>query len=200
MRAGDFQEAANFYLKLEEANKNARQENTAWMGLLESHFKLAQYDRMRGYARKIIDRGNISPTASEKAQLYLGLAAYAEGNFDTAIDELLATVNTSKNEYGAQALYTLGLIFYQQQHFRQSLNTLFDITNYSAYDEWAGKSFLLIADNYMAMEELFQAKATVNSIIENSPVPGVVAEAREKLKLIEKKEPVPTDSTRNGGN
>lgn len=200
LQAGDFQEAANFYLKLEEANKNARQENAAWMGLLESHFKLAQYDRMRGYAKKIIDRGNISPTASEKAQLYLGLAAYAEGNFDAAIDELLATVNTSKNEYGAQAIYTLGLIFYQQQHFRQSLNTLFDITNYSAYDDWAGKSFLLIADNYMAMEELFQAKATVNSIIENSPVPGVVAEAREKLKLIEKKETIPADSTGNGGN
>jgi len=202
LSAGDFQEAANFYVKLEESNKNARQENAAWLGLLESYFRLAQYSRMRGYANKIIERGNVSPTASAKAQLYLGLAAYSEGDFDSAIDEFLTTVNTSKDEYGAQALYTLGLIFYQREQYQQSNNTLFDITNYSAYDEWIGKGFLLIADNYVALDELFQAKATVNSIIENSPVPTVVAEAREKLKEIEKKEAelVPADSTGNGGN
>lgn len=199
LKAGDFQEAANFYVKLEESNRNVRQENTAWLGLLEAYFKLAQYDRMRGYANKIIERGNVSPTASNKAQLYLGLAAYAEGNFDSAIDEFLTTVNTAKDEYGAQALYTLGQIFYQQKQYQQSLNTLFDITNYSAYDNWVGKGFLLIADNYIALGELFQAKATVNSIIENSPVPEVVQEARKKLKTIEKKEAelVPADSTGN---
>ena len=111
-------------------------------------------------------------------------------------------MNTSTNEYGAQALYTLGLIFYQQKQYQQSLTTLFDITNYSAFDDWVGKGFLLIADNYIALEELFQAKATVNSIIENSPVPQVVAEAREKLTAIEKKEAelVPADTTGNGNN
>lgn len=199
LQAGDFKEATNFYVKLEESSKNSRQENTAWLGLLEGYFKLAEYNRMRGYAKKIIDRGNVSPTASEKAQLYLGLAAYAEGDFDEAIDEFLTTVNTSTNEYGAQALYTLGQIFYQQKQYQQSLNTLFDITNYSAYDNWVGKGFLLIADNYVALEELFQAKATVNSIIENSPVPSIVTEAQEKLKIIEKKEAelVPADTTGN---
>ena len=199
LQAGDYQEAANFYVKLEESKINDRQENTAWLGLLESYFKLAQYNRMRGYANKIIERGNVSPNASNKAQLYLGLSSYAEGDFDTAIDEFLSTINTAKDEYGAQAQYTLGLIFYQQQQYEQSLNYLFDINNYPGYNDWIGKAFLLIADNYIAQEELFQAKATVNSIIENSPVPSVVQEARIKLADIEKKEAalVPADTTGN---
>lgn len=204
LKQGDFQEAANFYTKLEEVKKNDRQENTAWSGLLESYYKLAQYDKMRGYARKIIQRGNVSPTASNRSQLYLGLAAYAEGDFDTAIDEFLSTINTAKDQFGAQAQYTLGLIFYQQKQYQQSLNTLFDINNFLDYDDWVGKSFLLIADNYIALKELFQAKATVNSIIENSPVASVVNDARIKLAAIEKLEatqtPAVADTTNNNGN
>lgn len=204
LKAGDFKEAANFYVKLEEVKRNVRQENTAWAGLLEAYFKLAQYSQMRTYAEKIIERGNVSPTASNRAQLYLGLAAYAEGNFDTAIDELLTTINTAKDQFGAEAQYTLGLIFYQQQQYQQSLNTLFDINNFLDYDDWVGKSFLLIADNYIALKELFQAKATVNSIIENSPVASVVSEARIKLEQIKKLEAAQAgtaaDTTKNNGN
>lgn len=193
LKAGDFQEAANFYTKLEEVKKNDRQENTAWAGLLESYFSLAKYGEMREYAKKIIERGNVSPTASNRSQLYLGLAAYAEGDFDTAIDEFLSTINTAKDQFGAQAQYTLGLIFYQQEQYQQSLNTLFDINNFLDYDDWVGKSFLLIADNYIALKELFQAKETTKSIIENSPVAAVVTEAQAKLIQIEKLE-----ATQNG--
>ncbi|GAB5525442.1 MAG: tetratricopeptide repeat protein [Roseivirga sp.] len=204
LKQGDFQEAANFYTKLEEVKKNDRQENTAWSGLLESYYKLADYDKMRSYANKIIERGNVSPTASNRSQLYLGLAAYAQGDFDTAIDEFLSTINTAKDQFGAQAQYTLGLVFYQQKQYQQSLNTLFDINNFLDYDDWVGKSFLLIADNYIALKELFQAKATVNSIIENSPVASVVTEARAKLIEIEKLEAsqngAAADTTNNNGN
>lgn len=204
LTAGDFQEAANFYTKLEEVKKNDRQENTAWAGLLESYYKLAKYPEMRTYAQKIIERGNVSPTASNRSQLYLGLAAYAEGDFDTAIDEFLSTINTAKDQFGAEAQYTLGLIFHQQKQYQQSLNTLFDINNFLDYDDWVGKSFLLIADNYVALKELFQAKATVNSIIENSPVASVVSEARIKLVEIEKLEAAAkgaaADTTNNNGN
>ena len=58
----------------------------------------------------------------------------------------------------------------------------------SDYDEWLGKAFLLIADNYIALNELFQAKATINSVIEYSPVASIVEQAKLKLSDIEKLE------------
>ena len=203
LKAGNFRESANYYKRLEESSRNERQENQAWHGLLDAYYSLADYDNMSTYANKIIERGNISQEVSDKAQLYLGKAAYAKGDFNEALDQLLTTINTAKNVYGAEAQYMVGLIFFQQQQYQQSLNTLFEMNeNYSAYDLWLGKGFLLIADNYIALKELFQAKATVNSIIEYSPVDEVVAEARQKLIEIEKLEPAEnaadTTSNNNG--
>jgi hypothetical protein len=50
-----------------------------------------------------------------------------------------------------------------------------------------GKSFILIADNYLAMGEDFQAKATYQSVIDNSPLDEIVDEAQLKLLVLEKK-------------
>jgi len=35
------------------------------------------------------------------------------------------------------------------------------------YDYWVTKTFILLADNYVALKDNFQAKATLQSIIEN---------------------------------
>ncbi|WP_082338038.1 tetratricopeptide repeat protein [Roseivirga seohaensis] len=208
LKAGDFKEATNFYGQLEKVAKSKRQENDAWLGLLEAHYQLSEYAQMRIYAKNIITKGAVTQEATDKAQLYLGKAAYAEGNFDEAIDQFLTTLNTAKNQYGAEAQFMVGKIFYQQKQYQQSLNTLFEMNeNFSAYDEWLGKAFLLIADNYIALNEIFQAKATVNSIIQYSQLDNIKEDARAKLKQIEKleaeapsQEEVNADTTRKGGN
>lgn len=214
LKAGDFGEAANYYSKLENIAVSKRQENDAWTGLLEAYFKLAEYDKMRVYANNIITKGNISQDQVNKAQLYMGKASYLQGNYDAAIDDFLSTINTAKNKYGAEAQFLLGKIFNQQGKYQESLTTLFEFNeNFSDYDEWLGKAFLLIADNYIALDELFQAKATINSIIEYSEIPEIVNQAKEKLAEIEKMEDalrqqetktdsLGTDSTRvqKGGN
>jgi hypothetical protein len=43
---------------------------------------------------------------------------------------------------------------------------------------------LLIADNYVALKELFQAKATLNSIIDKSENPDVKSQAMDRLEQI----------------
>ncbi len=206
LKTGDFQEAANYFSKLESIARSKRQENDAWIGLLEAYFKLGDYANMRTYADYILTKGNISQDATNRAQLYKAKAAYSEGNFDEAIDQLLTTINSAKNQYGAEAQYLLGQIFYQQKRYQESLNTLFEFSeNFSDYEQWLGKAFLLVADNYIALKELFQAKGTLNSIIENSSVKVIVDEAKTKLKTIEKleqeAEKAAQDTTQNrGGN
>ncbi|WP_088125053.1 tetratricopeptide repeat protein [Roseivirga misakiensis] len=208
IKAGDFQEAANYYSKLEGIARSKRQENDAWVGLLDAYFKLGDYTKMRVYANNILTKGSISQDATNRAQLYLAKSAYSEGDFDEAIDQLLSTINAAKDQYGAEAQYLLGKIFFQQKQYQQSLNTLFEFSeNFGEYDEWLGKAFLLVADNYIALDELFQAKGTVNSIIENSTVESVLAEAKTKLAEIEKLEAAlaekeaSQDTTQNkGGN
>ena len=115
---------------------------------------------------------------------------YAYGkNFETAKDEFLNTLNTAQDEYGAEAKYLLARILYQQKEYKQSYETLLGLTeDFSAYDEWVGKAFLLMADNFLAMDQVFQARATLQSLVDNFPLQPVKDAAAAKIKEIDRVE------------
>ena len=111
------------------------------------------------------------------------------GDYELAKDEFLSTLNTARDEYGAEAKYLLGEIFFLEKNHRQCYETLIGLnTDFAAYTEWVGKSYLLLSDNFVALGDLFQAKGTLQSLIENFPLPHIKLQAAEKLKLLEKEE------------
>lgn len=181
-RIGQYEEAVKAYHRLEAAAASKRDLYNAWSGLMESFYLLGQYDSVTVYAQYIIQRGNINAGAVNKASLFIGKAAMARGDFDTAKDEFLATLNTARDEYGAEAKYRLAEIFYQTRQYRQCYETLISLnTDFAAYEEWVGRSYLLLADNFVAMNDRFNAKATLQSLIDRFPLSHIRDQARRKL-------------------
>ncbi|ELR70815.1 TPR repeat protein [Fulvivirga imtechensis AK7] len=188
-RSGRYENAAYFYYKLGDAANNKKEEYYAWAGLMESYFLLGKYDSTKYYANIILERGNVNISSQNKASLYLGKAAYAKGDFETAKDEFLSTLNTAKDEHGAEAQFLLGQIFYQNKQYQQSIEALIELNNsFNVYEEWVGKAYLLLADNYRALGDFFQAKGTLKSIIENFPLEHIRKKAQSKLTEIEQQE------------
>jgi TolA-binding protein len=101
---------------------------------------------------------------------------------------LLRTLNAAKDENAAEAQYLIGEIQYKEQKYKQSLETLYDLNKNFQYKEWLGRSNLLIADDYIALDEIFQAKATLNAVIEKSTHIPSVEKAKQKLIELEGKE------------
>ncbi len=188
-RQGHYEKAVDASQRLAVMAINKKEQYTAWNGLMESYYLLAQYDSTDLYAAKILEQGSINISAQNKASLYLGKSAMAKGDYETAKDEFLTTLNTAHDEYGAEAKYLLGEIFYLSKESKQCYETLIALkSDFSMYEEWVGKSFLLLADNYLATGETFQAKGTLKSLIENFPRQEVRDLAMEKLKAIEQDE------------
>ncbi len=180
-----YDKAIPYYHQLARLATNKKDQYAAWSGLMESHYLLAQYDSATQYAHIILEKGNINAGAQNKASLYLGKAAMAKGDYDLAQDEFLNTLNTAQDEYGAEAKYLLGEIQFLTKQNKQCYETLISLNNdFSVYQEWVGKSFLLLADNYLVMGYSFQAKGTLNSLIDNLPQENIKVIAREKLKKI----------------
>jgi TolA-binding protein len=154
---------------------------------MESYYLLAQYDSADRYARIILERGNINAGAVNKAALFLGKTAMARGDYQTAQDEFLQTLNTARDEYGAEAKYLVAEIQYLQKEHKASIETLFSLINdFASYQEWVGRGFLLLADNYLGLNEKFQAQATLRSIIDNEfPLAHIRDRAAEKLRKME---------------
>lgn len=182
----DYPSAIRSFHRLEQLATNKTEQNNAWTGLMESFFLLAQYDSADVYAKIILERGGASAGGQNKASLFLGKSAFARGDFEAAQDEFLNTLNTAQDEYGAEAKYLLARTFYLQKEYRKSYETLVSLTeDFAAYDQWVGKAYLLMADNFVAMDELFQARATLQSLVDNFPMQSVKDEARTKLGEID---------------
>ncbi len=197
-KQGRYDKAVTSFHKLERMAANKKDLFTAWSGLMESFYLLSKYDSVRTYANAILEKGNVNASAQNKATLYLGKAPMGKGDFETAQDEFINTLNTARDEHGAEAKYLLAELFYMKKDYKQCYETCVSLNNdFASYDEWVGKSFLLLADNCLAMGDIFQAKATLQSLIDHFPLQHVKDEARVKLAGIGelKKEPESDEMT-----
>jgi tetratricopeptide (TPR) repeat protein len=183
----DFAKANSYYLQYLSNAESPRERLIAWSSLMENYYKLDKLDSVVIYARNILDHGKSSLDAN-RASLFLGKVAYKQGNTNAAIDNFLSTINLAKDENAAEAKYMIARIYYEQKKYNESLETLYELNNtYFSYDKWIGKSFLLIADNFISLEEIFQAKATLQSIIDKSPHAESREQAKKKLSELESK-------------
>lgn len=200
-RSGQYEKAITANRKLNKLAANAKEKYASVSGLMESFFILGQLDSAQRYASRILTDEGASPVLVNRAGLLSGQVAMAKGDYETAQDELLAVVNNATDETGAEAKYRVAEVQSLTKAFPQSNETLFALNReYGAYPLWVGKGFILIADNYAALGNNFQAKATLNSLIEKFPLDIVKNEARAKLKQLEEgdlKAQVKQDSTDN---
>jgi hypothetical protein len=183
-----YSDAVASFHRLEKMAASKKEQYTALSGLMESFYLLKQYDSADVYARAVLDRGNVNAGAQNEASLYLGKTAFARGDYETAKDELLNTLNAAQDEYGAEAKYLLAQIFFLKKEYKPCYETLVSLNaDFSAYDEWVGKSYLLMADNFLAQDNVFHARATLQSL-DAFPLQQIKDEAKQKLKIIEQAE------------
>lgn len=180
--AKNYSEAIKFYTRLRDLASNRKEQANALVGLMLSYYQTKDYSASKRVANELISQGNASLNALNSAMLYRAKSTYAQGDLNQALTELRETAKAATDINGAEAQYLVAEILYKQKKYKESLDAAYDFNSkFSNYDYWLGKSFLIIADNYLAQNEQFQARATLNSIVEGSPVKEIVEEARIKL-------------------
>jgi tetratricopeptide (TPR) repeat protein len=185
-KSNRIEKALEAYSSLAKTASNKKDQYVAWSGLMESYYLLASYDSADMYARLILEKGSVHAGAQNKSLLYLGKTAMARGDYETAKDEFVAALNSAQDEYGAEAKYLLGEIFYLTKDYKACYETLVELNkDFTTYQAWRAKSYLLLSDNYLAMGDAFQARGTLQSLIDNFPDESVKKVAREKLRLVE---------------
>ncbi|MBR08756.1 MAG: hypothetical protein CMP48_13900 [Rickettsiales bacterium] len=184
----DYKGAISNYHTLRNKSTNRKELYQAQEGLMTAYFQRNDLDSALYYADDIL-AGDWKPGNIETdTWLIKGRIYYRQKSYSLAMDEFIKVANEGQNENGAEAKYMIGKIYHDQLQFKRSLEVLFDLNkNYGSYPYWIGKSFLLIADDYLQMGELLQAEATTKSIIENATIPEIVQEAHQKMEVIMKK-------------
>lgn len=177
--------AIEYYSLLNQFATGTKDRYVAWNGLMENYYKLKQLDSTERYADQILSNGNQVVDAQNKALLYKAKVYQQRTKYVEATDYLVQLINNNKDIYAAEANYMLAEIQYAKKEYQQSLETLYSLNeNYATYTDWVNKGFLLIAENLIATNETFQAKATLQSIIDHCKDPAIVEKAKARLEQL----------------
>lgn len=198
-RSSDWEKAIAAFRNLLRLSSTPKDRYNAWGGLMDGYYLLGKYDSAIVYSDKILAESGTSASLQHRASLMAGKVFQARGDFERATDEFISTINDAQDEYGAEAKYRLAEIYFNSKNHRQCYETILSLNrDYSPHIEWVGKGFLLLSESFVATGEIFQARATLQSL-DKFPLESVRLEARRRLSLLDAQEKqqksVPSDST-----
>ncbi len=172
---------SNYKLWAQTSNSKTDQQK-AYIGIMESYYKLNNYDSTIVAAREVINLGNVVPNSVNKATLNLGKAYLGKNDAIRASTEFENTIKLAKDEYGAEAKYNLANMSFLARNYKQTIELCKQLNaDFADYEDWRGRGFLLIADSYIALDDNLNAKAVLNSIIDNSSDTELVVQAKTRL-------------------
>lgn len=174
------------YAMLEEIAERSENKLEARIGLLRTYFKTDAFELADDYTQKILRSDRVEKSLKDEANLISAKCALGMDNLDIALAKFQQTANQAQNVVGAEAKYSIALIHHQQSSLDKCQETIFEMVNqFANYEKWVGKSFLLLAKNYVEQDDLFQAKLTLQNVIENYQG-DIQKQAQAELKRIEK--------------
>lgn len=185
----EYNEAIVHLKKLELNSEYKKNYGYAITNLMICYFELGDMEQMAKYVKLIQEYDGASQEELAKAHLYSGRAMLQEKNIASAMKEFNLAALKSQTAIGAEARYRVAQLQYDNKEYDKAKETAFDvINNRDTHDYWVAKSFLLLADAYARKGDAFQAKSTLNSVIENyEGNDDIIPSAKERLKKLNNK-------------
>ncbi len=183
---GQYIKAIDEYAKLKTIALTERYLFQAIVGLMKSYYQTGNYKDSQHYSQQILDK-NLSQYFNE-ALLYQGKIFFALKDFNKAISNFQKITQVNQGVLGAESQYYIGCIYREKGDYIKSTIAFINVKkNYEAYLKWIYESYLLIAENYIDVDDIFQAKATLKSIYDNSTDKNIKTQAQNRLESLRKK-------------
>lgn len=160
----------------------------AQSNLMNAYYQLKNYNKAVSYAEKVLAKVGGDTKIKNDAQIIIARSAIA---LDDMIKAKSAYANLEKTASGALAAEA----FYYSAFFKnaegnyEASNTVIQklAKDYSSYKLYSAKGLVVMAKNYNALNDTFQATYILESVIKNfTEFKDVVAEAQTTLQSIKK--------------
>ncbi|PAC28517.1 lipopolysaccharide assembly protein LapB [Flectobacillus sp. BAB-3569] len=186
----NYSRAITNYRGVLRMSTDRKDNQTAIQGLMDSYFNTPKNDSTIYYSKQMVLLPEATVAQKTKAYYYMGKGYLQIGDNSSALSSFNQGVALAKDDYAGECQIMLARMLYSQKKYKESSEMIMNKFN----NEFSGvslpvmgKAFLLLADDFIGMENYFQAKATLNSIIDKLPDENSVEQARVKLRSISNK-------------
>jgi tetratricopeptide (TPR) repeat protein len=186
----DFTKALNLFTQMEKSATDDLKRFDAELGAMRSAYRLNRTDAVVEFASKVANNSRATKDQVAAANFYLGKIAFDKNDFDRAQQAMQQTMrNGGNDEQTAEAKYIDALVDYKKRNLDVALNKADKASQNNSFVYWAAKCVILQADIFSEKNDLINARAALESIIDGvKEYPEIVAEAKQKLDNLSKKE------------
>lgn len=173
----------------------------AQSNLMNAYYQLEQYKEAENYADKVLSRSKLDTKVKSDAQIIIARSAIKTGNQSKAKSAYATVEKIATGALAAEALYYNAYFKNKEGSFEASNTTAQRLAkDFSSYKYYSAKGLVLMAKNFYALKDAFQATYILESVISNFPeFKDVVQEAKTQLSTI-KGEEAKTNSSINTEN
>ncbi len=199
----DFGKALDLYYKMEKSAVTDDKKFEAELGAARSAYRLNKVDAVYEMANKVTANANATKEQIAEASFYLGKVAFDRKDNENAKNALLKAIATGKpGEQTDEAEYLVSYLEYLSRDLDGALKRADKASQSATLQYWAAKCVILEADIYAEKNDLFNARAALNAVIENfKDNADLVTEAKSKLQKLDtktKKTVKSVDAEKNG--
>ncbi len=198
----DYQNGIPFLERLEATAEIAQNRTFAQSNLMKGYYEQKDYQNTLTYAEKVLNAGNIDNRIKSDAQIMIARSAIETGNERLAEEAFAEVKKIASGEIGAEAWYYDAYFKNQKEDYEASNVSVQKLAkDFAAYKEWGGKGLVIMAKNFYALGDAFQATYILESVIDNfSEFTEIVAEASGELSIIKSREAEINSSINPNGN
>ncbi len=183
----NYARAETYFVQLKDITGNQEYKLEAMRGLLRSQYQQQKWTEGVSNAKELLNEKGSSSDDKALANMSIAKSYQVNGQYDLAIANFKSVVSINKAALAAEARYEIANSWFKVNKLADAEKAAFEVINKSgSYDFWVTKAYLLLGDVYYAQKDYFNAKATFQSIVDNSINPELKGEAQQKLnKVIE---------------
>ena len=190
--AHDYKNALAYFSTLEDVSMDEEDLSLSIKGQFYCFYYLNNPISTIKYAKKILQLSNINKKLKEDSYLYLAKSYQLVNQLDSAVIYYDSIMYFTKSIAAAESKYHICEIAYERKNYELCESLIMELVQQKpSYDYWLAKGILLLGDNFTAQNDYFNAKHSVESIIENYDgfnKKEIVDEAVLKLQSIQKLE------------
>lgn len=186
-----YSNSAKYYERLLNITENQQVITEAIEGSMKSYYFDEKYDKAIEKANQLMRMQDVNENQKKQANYILGKSYFDKKDYSEALKHFEIYSNIDNTETGAECAYLSAICLYNTQRYDEAEEKVFFLSDkFSNYINWTARSFIILSDVYVAKDNIFQAKETLKSVIENYPedesdYTEVVDLAQDKLNDIE---------------
>ncbi|WP_452601583.1 tetratricopeptide repeat protein [Pontimicrobium sp. MEBiC06410] len=158
----------------------------AQSNLMQAYYQLSQYENAVTYADKVLLQNTIDNKVKSDAQVIIARSAIKTGDEVKAKTAYAEVEKTAIGETAAEALYYNAYFKNKEEKYEASNKTVQRLAkDYSGYKYYGAKGLIIMAKNFNALGDAFQATYILESVTKNfTDYEEVVEEAKAELAKI----------------